>query len=48
MEGLNCGNPIYVAAYPIAWRIEVVHDDKYRGFEYIRLVDITQRIGVVH
>ena len=27
---------IFVAAYPVAWRVEVVNDQRYRGFEYIR------------
>jgi len=36
MEGVNDGTQLYVAAYPIAWRIEVVDDDEHRGFEYIR------------
>ena len=25
-----------VAAYPVAWRIEIVDDPNHRGFEYIR------------
>ena len=36
MEGLSNGTPLYVAAFPVAWRIEVFDDDKYRGFEYVR------------
>ena len=37
MEGLNDGTPIYVAAYPVAWRIELDDDDDaHRGFEYVR------------
>ena len=28
--------PLYVAAYPVAWKIEIVNDEKHRGFEYIR------------
>jgi len=47
MDGTNNGNPVYVAAYPIAWRVEVVDEGKHRGFEYIRLVDVAQRIRVV-
>ena len=47
MKGLNDGIPLYVAAYPVAWRIEVADDDEHRGFEYIRLApDFTWRIGV--
>ena len=37
MGGLNDGTPLYVAAYPAAWRIETINDDVlHRGFEYIR------------
>ena len=36
MEGIIKGTPIFVDVYPVAWRIEVVSDNKYRGFEYIR------------
>ena len=35
MEGPN-GNILYVSAYPAAWRVQVVDDEKYRGFEYVR------------
>jgi hypothetical protein len=35
MEELK-NRPLSVAAYPVAWRVEVVDDDKHRGFEYIR------------
>ena len=38
-----------VAAYPAAWRAEVVDNDKHRGFEYIWLEpDVTRRIGATH
>ena len=36
MEGINNGTPLFVGAYPVAWRFEVVDDDKHRGFEYVR------------
>jgi len=36
MEGLGNGTALSVAAYPVAWRVEVVNDDKHRGFEYVR------------
>jgi len=36
MEGLNDATSLYVNAYPAAWRIEVLNDGIYRGFEYIR------------
>ncbi|KAF9649751.1 hypothetical protein BDM02DRAFT_1745526 [Thelephora ganbajun] len=29
-------SPLAVAAYPVAWRVEVVDDAKHRGFEYVR------------
>ena len=46
MEGLNNGTPLFVAAYPVAWRIGVVDDDGYRGFEYIRWeLHVTQHAG---
>ncbi|KAF9649746.1 hypothetical protein BDM02DRAFT_3128113 [Thelephora ganbajun] len=28
--------PLVVAAYPVAWRVEVVDDAKHRDFEYVR------------
>jgi len=36
MVGLGNDKPISVSAYPVAWRIEVVNDDIFRGFEYVR------------
>jgi len=36
IEGVT-NSPLEVAAYPVAWRVEVVNDDKHRGFEYVRL-----------
>ena len=43
------GSPLSVAAYPVAWRIEVVDDHKRRGFGYVRSgLDITQCDGTVH
>ena len=48
MEGLDNGTLLYVGAFPMAWRIEVVDDDKYRSFEYVRSVsDSVRRFGVV-
>jgi len=35
-RGLEDGVPLFVNAYPSAWRIEVVDDDIHRGFEYVR------------
>jgi len=36
---LNGGNGtvVSVSELPVAWRIEAVNDDKYRGFEYVRI-----------
>ena len=36
MEELKPGALIYVTAYPVAWRVEVVNDGLHRGFEYLR------------
>ena len=48
MEGLGDGSLLRVAAYPVAWRIEVVNDDDHRGFEYIRSeLHVAQHIGTV-
>jgi hypothetical protein len=30
------GTAISVAAFPAAWRVELVDDIKYRGFGYVR------------
>ena len=49
LEGVNDGDPLYVGAYPVAWRIEVVDDDKHRDFEYVRWgLDVTRPIGAIH
>ena len=41
--------PIIVAPYPVAWRVELVDDDRHRGFEYIRLgLDVTRCNGAIH
>ena len=37
-------SPLAVGSYPMPWRVELVDDAKYRGFEYVRLgQEITQR-----
>ncbi|KAF9649752.1 hypothetical protein BDM02DRAFT_1746022 [Thelephora ganbajun] len=36
MKGLNDATPLYVNAYPVAWRVETVNDDIHSGFEYVR------------
>jgi len=35
LEGIQGGTPLFVGTYPVAWRIEVVDDDKHRGFDYV-------------
>ena len=48
MVGLK-GCVLSVAAYPAAWRVEVVNDDPHRGFEYVRLEhDVTRPTRTVH
>ena len=37
MDGLSDGTPLCVATYPVAWRVEIVEDEKYSGYEYVRL-----------
>lgn len=36
LDGIGNGYAVSVSDLPVAWRIEVVRDDKYRGFEYVR------------
>jgi hypothetical protein len=36
LNGLGKGTAVSVSDLPVAWRIEAVRDDKYRGFEYVR------------
>ena len=46
MESLDNATPLYVSTYPVAWRIEVVDDDKH--VEYARLeLDVTRGVEVV-
>ncbi|KAF9648155.1 hypothetical protein BDM02DRAFT_2340785 [Thelephora ganbajun] len=37
MAGLENKCAISVAAYPVAWRVEIVNDGLHRGFEYVRI-----------
>jgi hypothetical protein len=47
MDGVK-ESTLSVAAYPVAWRIEVVNDEEHRGFEYIRSeLNVTRCIGGV-
>ena len=36
MDGFGNGSPLCVATYPVAWRIEIVKDEEYNGYEYVR------------
>ena len=48
MEGISNGTPLYANAYPVAWRVVIVDNELYRGFEYVRSVlDATRHPGVV-
>ncbi|KAF9648157.1 hypothetical protein BDM02DRAFT_2342502 [Thelephora ganbajun] len=40
----NCAT-LRVAAYPVAWRVEIVNDDRHRGFEYVRFYWGTEAIA---
>ena len=49
MAGLQDSCVLSVAAYPVAWRIEVVNDDIHRGFEYVRSgVDVARPSKTPH
>jgi hypothetical protein len=30
------GSAVSVSEFPVAWKLVVVEDDKYKGFEYFR------------
>ncbi|KAF9648165.1 hypothetical protein BDM02DRAFT_3187334 [Thelephora ganbajun] len=36
LSGLKNESIISVATFPVAWRVEIVHDGDYRGREYVR------------
>jgi len=36
LNGIANGYAVSVSDLPIAWKIERVYDEKYRGFEYVR------------
>ena len=36
MVGLTNDCSLSVSAYPVAWKIEVLDDEIYHGFEYVR------------
>ena len=27
---------LFVSAFPVAWRVEIAHDERYPGSEYVR------------
>ena len=36
LVGIGNESVVSVATFPVAWRMEVVHDQRYRGCEYVR------------
>ena len=36
LNGLGNGTAVSVSDLPVAWKIQAVVDDRYRGFEYVR------------
>ena len=36
LTGLGNESVVSVATFPVAWRMEIVHDERYRGCEYVR------------
>ena len=36
LDGLGNGTSISVAAFPVAWRVEVVKEKRYHGWDYVR------------
>lgn len=36
LEGLSNRSTVAVSPYPAAWRVQIVDDETYKGFEYIR------------
>jgi len=48
MAGLNGATPLYVAPYPVAWKIETVKEEMHRGFEHVRSeLGVTRYSGIV-
>ncbi|KAF9649754.1 hypothetical protein BDM02DRAFT_3113186 [Thelephora ganbajun] len=43
-DGVNSGTTLRVAAYPVAWRVEMAEDEHHRGFEYVRFYWATGKI----
>jgi len=49
MGGPLQDSPLSVAAFPVAWRVEIVDDDRHRGFEFIRSEPrVTRNTGMDH
>ena len=41
--------PLSVAPYPVAWKVEIVNDEKHRSFDYVRLeLYATRCVEAVH
>ena len=36
IDGLGNGTSISVSAFPVPWRADVVNDERYRGYDYVR------------
>ena len=36
LVGLGNESTVSVAPFPVAWRMEMVQDERYRGCEYVR------------
>jgi hypothetical protein len=36
LEGTGGGSVVSVSEFPVAWKVTVVEDVKYKGFEYVR------------
>jgi len=37
LEGTGGGSVVSVSEFPVAWKVAVVEDVKYKGFEYVRI-----------
>lgn len=36
LSGLGNESTVSVATFPVAWKMERAHDERYRGCEYVR------------
>jgi len=48
MVGLENGSALFVVAYPVAWKVEVVNDEIHRDFEYVRSERVLTSSGTAH